>query len=56
MLLVDDMLYKNMFNDSYNANFLESFDNLHGDDHYLLGLFSLIWKIFIPLDTMFPHL
>jgi hypothetical protein len=39
MLLVDDMLYKNMFNDSYNAIFLESFDNLHGDDHYLLALF-----------------
>jgi len=37
MLLVDDMLYKSMFNDLYSAIFLESFDGLHGDDHYLLG-------------------
>jgi hypothetical protein len=55
MLFVDDMPYKNMFNDLYNAVFLESFDNHCGEDQYLLG-FVLLWKIFIHLDTMLPPL
>ncbi len=37
MLLVDDTPYKNMFNGLYNAIFLESFNDLHGEDRYLLG-------------------
>jgi len=36
-LLVEDMPYKCMFNNLYNAIFLESFDNLCGEDQYLLG-------------------
>ncbi len=28
---------KNMFNDPYSAFFLESFDDLRGEDQYLLG-------------------
>jgi hypothetical protein len=36
-LLVDNMPYKNIFNGPYNAIFLESFDNLCGEDQYLLG-------------------
>ncbi len=37
MLLINNMPYKSMFNDSYNAIFLESFDNTCGEDQYLLG-------------------
>jgi hypothetical protein len=36
-LLIDDMTYKSMFNALYSAIFWESFDNLRGDDHYVLG-------------------
>jgi hypothetical protein len=36
MLLLDDMPFKSMFNDSYSAIFLELFDNLRGEDQYLL--------------------
>jgi hypothetical protein len=31
------MPYKSMFNNLYNAVFLESFDGLRGEDQYLLG-------------------
>jgi hypothetical protein len=37
-LLIDDIPYKNMFNGPYNAIFLESFDSLRGEDHYVLGI------------------
>jgi hypothetical protein len=37
MLLVDNMPYKSMYNGPYNANFLQSLDNLCGEDQYLLG-------------------
>jgi len=37
MLFLDNMPYKSMFNDLYNAIFLESFDGLGGEDRYLLG-------------------
>jgi hypothetical protein len=40
-LLVDDTQYKNMFNDLYNAMFLEYFDSRGGDDHYLLRFILL---------------
>jgi hypothetical protein len=43
MLLVDDMPYKSMFNDSYSAIFVESFDDLPRQDQYLLG-FVLFYK------------
>ncbi len=37
-LLVNNAPYKNMFNEPYNAIFLEfSFDGLRGEDIYLLG-------------------
>ncbi len=36
LLPVDDTPYKTMFNDMYNAMFLEYFDSRGGDDHYLL--------------------
>jgi hypothetical protein len=36
MLLVDDMLYKTCLMTRI-VPFLESFDGLHGDDHYLSG-------------------
>jgi len=55
-LFVDNMPYKNMFNDSYSAIFLESFDSLHGKDQYLLRFVLLTWKIFIHSNTMFPPL
>jgi hypothetical protein len=55
-LLVDDMSYKNMFNGPYNAIFLESFNGHCGEDQYCWGLFSLIWKTFIRLNTVFPPL
>jgi len=42
-LLIDDMPYKSMFNGPYNTIFWESFDNLRGEDHYVLG-------------TIFPYL
>jgi len=35
-LFVDDTPYNNMFNDMYSAIVLESFDNIHGEDRYLL--------------------
>jgi len=38
MLYVDDTPCKIMFNMSYNAIFLEIFYNLHGHNHYLLGI------------------
>jgi hypothetical protein len=34
---VDDTPYKNIFNGPYSAIFLESFDDLCGEDQYLLG-------------------
>jgi hypothetical protein len=37
-LLIDDTLYKSLFNESFSAIFLESFDGVYGDDHYLLGI------------------
>ncbi len=37
-LPVNNAPYKSMFNEPYNAIFLESsFDDLHGEDNYLLG-------------------
>lgn len=37
-LLVNNAPYKSMFNELYNAIFLEfNFDDLHGEDNYLLG-------------------
>ncbi len=56
MLLVDDKPYKNMFNSSYNAIFLESFMAFMGRINICWVQFSLTWKIFICLDTMFPPL
>ncbi len=44
-LFIDDMPYKNMFNDPYSASFLESFDNIRGEDQYLLG------SIFLYLEN-----
>ncbi len=32
MLLIDDVPYKIMFNGFYSATFLESFDNVYGED------------------------
>jgi hypothetical protein len=36
-LLIDDTPYKSIFNSSYSAIFLESFDGIHGEDQNLLG-------------------
>jgi hypothetical protein len=55
MFFIDNTPYKNMFNNPYSASFLESFDDLHGEDQYLLGS-VLPWKIFIHSDTMFTPL
>jgi hypothetical protein len=46
MLYVDDTLCKNMFNGPYNAIFLELFDNLCGEDQYLLG------SVFLYLENL----
>ncbi len=54
-MYVDHMSCKIMFNESYNAIFLEFFYSLSGHHHYLLGI-VLPWNIFIPLDMVFPHL
>ncbi len=51
-LLVDNTPYKNIFNDLYNDIFLELFDDVHGEDQYLLG-FVFPWKIFICPDMVF---
>jgi len=56
MLLVDDTPYKNMFNSLYNAIFLESFTTFMGRINICWVQFSLIWKIFIRPDIMFPPL
>jgi len=40
-LFVDYKPYKSMFNRPYSAIFLESLDNLHREDHYLLGTIIL---------------
>jgi hypothetical protein len=57
MLLVDDMPYKSMFNNSYNAIFVKSFDDLRKEDQYLLGFVLLYkWKVISPPDMMFPPL
>jgi hypothetical protein len=37
MLFIDDTTYKNMFNNPYSAIVLESFDDISGEDRYLLG-------------------
>jgi hypothetical protein len=36
-LVIDNMPHKSMFNGLYNAIFFELFDNIHGEDQYLLG-------------------
>jgi hypothetical protein len=56
-MFVGDMPYKSMFNDMYNAIFVESFDDLNREDQYSLGfVFLYNWKVFIHLDMMFPPL
>ncbi len=40
----------------YSAIFLESFDNIRGEDRYLLGSIPLYLEIFIRLDMVFPPL
>jgi hypothetical protein len=45
-LLVDDTLYKNMFNEPFNAIFLQSFHNSNKDDNYLLWVILLYLKPF----------
>jgi hypothetical protein len=44
MLFIDNTPYKSVFNDLYNAIFLELFDDACRENRYLLGLFSLTWK------------
>jgi hypothetical protein len=56
MLLVDDTPYKKMFNSSYGPIFLELFMAFMGRINICWVQFSLTWKIFICLDTMFPPL
>ncbi len=56
MLLVKDTPYKDMFNDSYSAIFLESFMAFMGRINICWVQFSFTWKIFIHLDTVFPAL
>jgi hypothetical protein len=48
MLLVDDMPYKSMFNNPYNVSFLESFNDVRGEDQYVLG------SIFLYLENLYP--
>jgi hypothetical protein len=56
-LLVNNAPYKNMFNESYNTIFLEySFDDLRGEDNYLLGHVLPYLKSFIYLNMVFPHM
>jgi hypothetical protein len=38
MLLVNDTPYKSLFNEPFNAIFLEYFDSFHKEDNYLLGI------------------
>jgi len=44
-LFIDDTLYKNIFNNPYNAIFLKSFNNLRKEDQYLLGFVLPYYKI-----------
>jgi hypothetical protein len=44
MLFVDNTPYKNMFNNVYSANFFKSFDDLSGEDQYLLRSIFLNFK------------
>jgi hypothetical protein len=37
-LLINETLYKSMFNMPYSAIFFESFDGFRGEDNYLLGI------------------
>jgi hypothetical protein len=46
MVFIDDIPYKSMFNDSYNAIFLESFDGHCGEDQYLLRFVFFYLEIF----------
>jgi hypothetical protein len=55
MLFVNYTPYKSLFNQPFYAIFLESFDNAHGDDHYLLGTIPL-WNLFMSLNMVFLHL
>jgi hypothetical protein len=55
MLLVNYTPYKSLFNQPFKAIFLESFDNAHGDDHYLLGTI-LPWNLFMSSNMVFLHL
>jgi len=45
-LLVDDTLYKSMFNEPFNAIFLQSFHNSNKDNTYLLWVILLYLKPF----------
>ncbi len=54
MLLIDDMPYESVFNGPCSAIFLESFDSLCGEDHYVLGTI-LPWNFFISPNMVFPH-
>jgi hypothetical protein len=55
MLLIDYTPYKSLFNKPFSAIFLESFDNAHGDDHYLLGTI-IPWNLFMSPNMVFLHL
>jgi hypothetical protein len=56
MLFIDNAPYKSVFNGLYSAIFLESFDNIRGEDRYLLGSILPYLEIFIRLDMVFPPL
>ncbi len=45
-LLVDDIPYKNMFNEPFSAISLQSFHNSNKDDNYLLWVIFLYLKPF----------
>jgi hypothetical protein len=47
-LLVDDMLYKSIFNDSYCVIFLELFEGSHSDGNYL---FSIVLPYLVSLHS-----
>ncbi len=56
MLFIDNTPYKSVFNGLYGAIFLELFDNVRGEDRYLLGSIFLYLEIFIRPDIVFPPL
>jgi hypothetical protein len=55
-LLINETPYKNLFSMPFSAIFLEYFDSVCGEDHYLLGIVLLYLESLHLSKKMFPHL